>query len=309
MRRTLSILKLLFLLTTFSQIFCINVSSEKKLNAEVEKKVERKTAQNIQEKSNAFNINNNGNKIKNFNEKEKVVEKEKKEKENNLFTLFALQQPPLEKNVKIKEIKNDVIKKQHFRDLQDSFISDDEIQNIQKSFACNFVENLIMMYVNYYADSSDNIENPLSSFQEDDFFANMFMDCREKFMDGDTGSFYDDYSVVNDDIYFYGSNLEDNDDMGDYDDKVDDISTVNLKIESNIENFYQENNEIDEKIEFGEIITENIMDTNCFTLNNAPSDEIELDRKEFSESQIGTPNHDFLPFISGKLHARIYCFI
>ena len=51
------------------------------------------------------------------------------------------------------------------------------------------------------------------------------------------------------------------------------------------------------------------MDTNCNTLNNALSDEKELDCKEFSESQIGTPNHDFLPFISGELHTRMFYFI
>ena len=182
MRPNLFMLKLLLLLTIFSQIFCINAFTENKSNLEVEKKFERKVAQNIQAKDSRFPISISENKNENINERVKGSEEEKKEKENNLFTLFALQQPPLEKNVKNKEIKDGMIEKRHYRDLQDSFIIDDEIQNIQKSFA----------------DSCNNIENPLSSCQKDDFCANLFMDDTiVKFMNGDTGSSYDDYSVLN----------------------------------------------------------------------------------------------------------------
>ena len=292
MRPNLPMLKLLLLLTIFSPTFCINAFSENKLNLEVEKKFERKVAQNIQEKDSRYTISIIENKNEDVSGIEKGIEKEKKENENNSFTLFALQQPPLEKNAKNKEIKNDVNKQRHFRGLQDSFISEEEIQNIEESLS----------------DSSNNIKNPTSLCENDDFCANMFMDdYLVDFMDDDTERFYIDYSVVNNDIYNnYYSTLED---IGDYNNKVDYIKTVNLNIESNVENLYQENNEIDEKIEFGEIITENKMDTNCNTLNNALSDEKELDCKEFNESQIGTPNHDFLPFISGELHTRIFCFI
>ena len=293
MRRTLSMLKLLFLLTIFSQIFCINVSSENKLNAEVEKKVERKTAEIIQEKSNAFNINNNENKIKKFNEKEKVVEKEKKEKENNLFTLFALQQPPLERNLENNKIKNDVSNKEYLRSLQDSFITDEELQNIEKSLSDSQVT------------SSDNIENPTSLCEKYDFFTN-------DFIDDDTESFYDDNSAVNnDDNGFHNdnySNLEDIWTTSFCDNNVDEIKTVNLNIDLSLNNINQENNKINEKEEFGEIITENKIDTNCNTVNKALSDENKLDCKEFSESQIGTQNHDFMPFFSGKLYSRIIFF-
>ena len=50
------------------------------------------------------------------------------------------------------------------------------------------------------------------------------------------------------------------------------------------------------------------MTENCNTLNKALSNENKLDCKEFSESQIGTQNHDFMPFFSGKLHSHIFLF-